>query len=197
MAIRNARKEDARDLAFLINLAGEGLPAYLWQSQAGPGESGMEVGVKRAAREEGGFSYRNARVFEHDGKLAGMAVAYPLADPYDVGALTDLPEVVKPLIELEARAPGSWYLNALATFEPYRRQGVARQLMADSALLARSRRCRSMSLIVASDNVAAAALYERLGFQERARKPAIPYPGCARDGDWVLMVKALGVAPKR
>lgn len=196
MAIRNARKNDARDLAGLINLAGHGLPEYMWQNMADEGESAQDVGVARAAREDGGFSYRHARVYEHNGKVAGMAVAYQLPDPYDVGTLTDVPEVVKPLVELEALAPGSWYLNALATFESYRGQGIARQLMADSALIARSRRCQSISLIVASENVAANSLYKRLGYQEKARKPVIPYPGCAHGGDWVLMVKSLVPAPR-
>ena len=45
-----ATKEHAPALAYLINLAGEGIPAYLWQSQAKNGESPLEVGIRRAAR---------------------------------------------------------------------------------------------------------------------------------------------------
>ena len=62
MLIEDATREQAPALAFLINLAGEGIPHYLWTGMAQDGEEPMEIGAQRAAREEGGFSYRNARV---------------------------------------------------------------------------------------------------------------------------------------
>lgn len=62
MIIQRALKENATDLAFLINLAGEGIPRYLWSEMAEDGQDPMEVGRSRASREEGGFSYTNARV---------------------------------------------------------------------------------------------------------------------------------------
>ena len=60
--IRPATKADAHALADLINFAGEGLPLYLWKKMAEPGETAWEVGRRRAKREDGGFSYRNATV---------------------------------------------------------------------------------------------------------------------------------------
>ena len=62
MRIEDASIDQAADLAHLINLAGEGIPHYLWSDMAEEGEDPMAVGARRAAREEGGFSYRNARV---------------------------------------------------------------------------------------------------------------------------------------
>jgi hypothetical protein len=37
--LRPARREDAADLARLVDLAGEGLPSYLWAGMAEPGRS--------------------------------------------------------------------------------------------------------------------------------------------------------------
>ena len=65
--VRGACREDAEALAELIDMAGEGLPLYLWAKMAKPGETAREVGRRRAAREEGGFSYKNAIVIDQGG----------------------------------------------------------------------------------------------------------------------------------
>src|SRR5262245_41533083 len=64
-AIRVGVIDDAPLLAELVNYAGEGLPLYLWSRMTEPGESAWDVGRRRAAREEGSFSYRNATIIEH------------------------------------------------------------------------------------------------------------------------------------
>ena len=69
--VRPARIEDADVLAELVDYAGEGLPSYLWDKIAGPRETAQEVGRKRAARETGSFSYRNATMIEHAERAAG------------------------------------------------------------------------------------------------------------------------------
>ena len=51
MEIRNASRENAGDLAYLINLAGEGIPEYLWQGMVEGGESALDVGARRATKE--------------------------------------------------------------------------------------------------------------------------------------------------
>ena len=121
---RPAAKADASALAVLVDIAGEGLPAYLWSTLKAPGQSILEVGRERAARETGGFSYRNAIVAEVDGEIAACLVGYRLDDPYDLGDLEQVPPLVRPLVLLEAKAPGSWYVNVLATFPEFRRQGL-------------------------------------------------------------------------
>jgi len=62
LQIIDAKKENSRDLAYLINLAGEGIPEYLWKGMVAGSESALDVGAKRAARDEGNFSYKNARI---------------------------------------------------------------------------------------------------------------------------------------
>ena len=194
MEIRNASREHATDLAYLINLAGEGIPEYLWRSMIDGNETALEVGARRAAREEGGFSYTKARICVEDGALLGMILSYRQPEPYDTGPLDQLPEVVRPLIELEARAPGSWYVNAVATYESHRGRGVGRKLMADAESSASAVGCGTLSLIVASENAGARRLYRALGYADAASLPVVPYPGALHGGDWVLMLKRLGGA---
>lgn len=191
MKFRHAEKADAFELAELINLAGEGIPAYVWQIMTHPGETAMDVGRRRAARAEGGFSYRNAQVCVDNGSILGMVISYRQPDPYDINDLSDVPNVVVPLIQLESQAPGSWYINGIATFDRYRGQGIASQLMAIAEQTARTEGCSELSLIVASDNIAAKKLYEKLGYTTIARKPMVAFTGWAHDGDWLLMVKPI------
>ena len=154
-------------------------------------DSPLDFGAKRAARDEGGFSYTNARICVEDCMLMGMIISYRQPDPYDVGELSEYPDVVRPLVQLEARAAGSWYINAIATYEEHRGKGVARALIANAEARARSEGCDLMSLIVASGNAGATRLYEYLGFNAVASLPVVPYPGSLHGGNWVLMTKAV------
>jgi len=189
--IRPARKADAAALAILVDIAGEGMPSYMWSRMHEPGQSAFEVGRARAAREEGGFSYRNATVAETDGEVAACLVDYRLDDPYDPGDLDALPEMVRPLVELEAKAPGSWYVNVLATFAEFRGHGIGARLLALAEERGREQRATSASMIVASENTGAMRLYARSGYKEVARARVVEFPGCAHSGDWVLMVKPI------
>jgi ribosomal protein S18 acetylase RimI-like enzyme len=191
-SLRKATPGDSRALAELMNMAGEGLPAHLWAEMAGPGEDVMEVGARRVARAEGSFSYANAEVLTVGGTLAGMLLAYRLPDPYETGPLEELPAVVRGLVELEALAPGSFYVNAVATTPAHRGQGIGSRLMQLAEARARESGARTLSLIVAEDNAGARRLYERLGYATAARRPITSYPGCKHTGDWILMTKALG-----
>ncbi len=189
MKIQQAQQHDAEALAYLINLAGEGLPEYLWSTMAEHGESAMAVGVRRASREDGGFSYKNARVIKKADTVAAMIISYPLDDPYELPDLDDMPAMVRPLIILESKAPGSWYVNAIATAEPCRGEGLATKLLEDAEAQARLQGIAEMSLIVASENTAAKRLYLSLGYEVRAVLPVITYQGCLHGGDWELMTK--------
>ncbi len=190
--LRRARKEDAEALARLIDIAGEGIPTYLWSQVTGPGQSALDVGVERACREEGGFSYRNAIVIEDEGEVAGMLVGYRLPDPYDTGDLGDVPAVVRPLVELESLAPGSWYVNVLAVFPGRQGRGLGSKLLSLADRLGGDSGARDLSIIVARENTGACALYERNGFRTTARRPVVPFPGFAHGGDWLLMVRPVG-----
>lgn len=190
MHIREATRADARDLAYLINLAGEGLPEHLWRGMAEGGETPLEVGTQRVRREEGGFSYRHARVCTHKGRLVGMMVSFAQPDPYPLEAIDEVPAEVQPLVRLEAQAPGSWYINAIATYESARGKGIANLLMSQAEALAIAAGCLELSLIVASANTRARRFYHQRGFHDVASLPVVSYPG-GHGGDWVLMTRRL------
>ena len=189
--LRPARKADAAALAVLVDIAGEGLPTYMWSGMRAPGQSVMEVGRARAAREEGAFSYRKAQVIEVDGDVAAMLIDYRLDDPYDLGDLNRVPDVVRPLNILESKAPGTWYVNVLSAFPEYRGQGIGARLLVLAEERGRAHGASSASIIVASENMGAARLYARTGYREIAREPVVDFPGAAHSGDWVLMVKPI------
>ena len=189
--IEQASREQAKELARLINLAGEGIPEYLWEGMREGSETALDVGARRAARDDGGFSYRNARVCVEGGEILGMALAYPQPDPLDIGDIEEYPGFLRPLVELEALAPGSWYVNALATFEAWRGRGVAGALLDDTHARAAQAGCRSVSLIVASTNEPAVRLYERFGYRAEHDRPVIPFGGCLHGGRWVLMCRPI------
>jgi ribosomal protein S18 acetylase RimI-like enzyme len=191
LSFRPARKADAAPLAVLVDIAGEGMPAYMWSTLKAPGQSVLDFGRERAARETGGFSYKNAVVAELDGEIAACLVGYRLDDPYDLGALDETPEIVHPLIRLEAKAPGSWYVNVLATFPEFRRLGIGAKLLATAEEKGREQGASSLSVIVASWNEGALRLYAHAGYAARASEPALPFPGFPHRGDWVLMVRSL------
>lgn len=191
LAIRNATADDSATLAALMNIAGEGIPAWLWSNMAEPGEDVMAFGARRVARTEGGFSHINAHVATVQGAIAGMLLGYRLPDPYDAGPMDDLPAVVRPLIELESLAPGSWYINAIATASAWRGQGIGTRLMALAQQLALDSGLSMLSLIVAEENTRAQALYQRLGYRTVALRMIIRFPGCPHAGHWALMTRSV------
>ncbi|MGD9503152.1 MAG: GNAT family N-acetyltransferase [Methyloceanibacter sp.] len=192
LAFRPATRADAAALAVLVDIAGEGLPAHLWSTLAAPGQSVLELGRERAGRDSGGgFSWKNTVVAEVDGEVAASLVGYRLDDPYDLGGLAEFPPVVQPLVKLEAKAPGSWYVNVLATFPEFRGLGIATTLLAIAESNAKEAGTPALSVIVASWNEPAIRLYGRAGYEAAATEPAIPFPRCPHTGDWILMVKSL------
>jgi len=65
--LRKAIPADALALAELMDQAGEGIPSWLWAQDAEDGETALDVGMARARRSEGSFSYPNASVLEDAG----------------------------------------------------------------------------------------------------------------------------------
>lgn len=191
MQIRKATKDDALYLAELINLAGEGIPFYLWEQMKADEQTVLEFGAQRASREKGGFSYSSAWVTEQGDQVAAMILGYKQPDPYDLDDLDENPDFIRPIVELEAMAPGSWYVNALATFGDFRKKGLGRRLLFRAEEIAREEGCSELSLIVSTENPNARRLYEKLGYNSRASKPIIQFSGFEQSGDWVLMVKPI------
>jgi ribosomal protein S18 acetylase RimI-like enzyme len=186
---RRATPDDAPALAELINFAGEGLPLYLWTEMAEPGESAWEVGRRRALRDAGSFSYRNAVVAETDGRVVASLVGYALPDQPEPIDYDRMPAMFVPLQELENLAPRTWYVNVLAAYPDARGRGYGTRLLGIAERLAASAGSSGLSIIVSDANVGARRLYERCGYREMARRPMLKERWQNPGTNWVLMVK--------
>jgi ribosomal protein S18 acetylase RimI-like enzyme len=183
--LRPARRGDAEDLARLAELASEGMTSHVWSGMAGPGEDPMAIGARRAARDEGAFSWRNAVLAELGGRVAGGLVCYRIGEA--PAPLDGLPAMFRPLQALENRAPGTEYVHILATLPAFRRQGVATRLLGEAAR--RGAGSRGLSLVVADGNLPARRLYAALGFAEAAREPMVKEGWRNPGRQWLLMLR--------
>ncbi|MEM7195267.1 MAG: hypothetical protein AAF402_09970 [Pseudomonadota bacterium] len=103
-----------------------------------------------------------------------MIISYRQPDTVDLTEIDDYPDVVRSLVVLEA--PGTGYC-------PFASQ---RCRVAGSC-----RECDVHEPLVASENTAARALYEYLGYRKVLSSPVVEYPGCLHCGDRELMIKQL------
>ena len=189
MKIRQAISEDCRAIAELALMAGEGIPAYFWAQSRAAGEEIVDVGARKAASESGNFSYRNVQIALLDGKVAGMLLAYRLPDSEPADDFPDVPEFVRPLLELERCVPGSFYINMLATYPQYRGRGVGRRLMAVVDRLATAAGCRTIAVEVFEQNAGALRLYRTLGYQVAEERAVVPHSCHPYEGRIVLLTK--------
>lgn len=183
--IREATQNDAGDLARLVNMAGEGMPFYLWENSVENGAVPWEHGRKRAITDGVGFNYRNSNVAVIDGKVVGSIAHYPLSDtvePLD----PDTPDIFVPLLELEAQAPGTHYTNVLAVDPNYRGQGIGQGLL-DYVLTTETN--RDHSLIVENANKTAISLYQKLGFRKVMSRQIVDGGWGASGDEYVLMIR--------
>ena len=189
--LRAAVQDDAEALVDFILMAGDGVPEYLWGSMAAPGEAVLDVGARRARRDEGGFSWRNAVIADGTNGPAAGLIGYALPEAPEPVNPDDLPPPVRPLLALEAQVPGSWYINVIATRPAWRRQGLAQALMDEAEKRAHATGRRALSLVVSSDRHAARALYEAQGFVTMAVLPKAAEGPVQGGPDWVLYRKPL------
>ncbi|PLL11561.1 GNAT family N-acetyltransferase [Tabrizicola sp. TH137] len=190
MLIRGATAADAAHLVRFINMAADDLPLHFWKKSVGPQGDPWAYGLERAARETGGFSYRNAFVAEVEGQVAACLLGYPAEDepaPID----PDTPPIFVPLLELEALAPGSWYLNVLATYEAFRGRGLGSALLAKAEEVTRGLGRRTVSLIAEDTHLDALRLYTAKGYREVARRPVVKGDWAVEAQEWILFVKTV------
>ena len=190
MEIRKAKASDAGHLVRFINMAADDLPLYFWRRSVGPEGDPWAYGKERAARETGSFSYRNAWLAELNGEVAAGLLGYP-AEPAPAPIDPDTPAIFVPLLELEALAPGSWYLNVLATYDQFRGKGCGGALLAYAEDVARDAGHQSISLIAADTHHDALRLYQGHGYREVARRPVVKTDWQVDAAEWILFVKPL------
>jgi GNAT superfamily N-acetyltransferase len=188
---RAATPSDATALTAFVNMAGEGLPLYLWSKMAKPGEDPWQVGESRARRAEGSFSYRNAILADVDGAAVSCLIGYPLPEkpePIDYAAM---PPMFVPLQEMENLAPATWYVNVLATLPEHRGKGHGAALLVLADRIAADCGCRGLSIIVSGANTGARRLYERAGYRQVAERTMVKEDWENSGTTWVLLTKRL------
>lgn len=187
--LRPATPADAAALAELANMAGEGMPLYLWAGMADHGQDPWEVGRQRAQRESGSFSYRNATMLEVNGDVVGCVIGYKLPDVPEPIDYEQTPAIFVPVRELDSLVCGTWYVDQLATFPRYRGQGFGTKLLEFAEEVAAAAGCHGLSIIVSDGNIGARRLYERRGFLQIATRPMLK-DGWENSGEnWLLMIK--------
>lgn len=191
MQIREARASDAAHLVRFINMAADDLPMHFWRRSVGPEGDALAWGLERAARDTGSFSWRNAWLAEVDGEVAACLLGYAAEEspgPID----PDTPPIFVPLLQLEALAPGSWYLNVLATYEGFRGRGLGSALLAHAEGIARAGGHKTISLIAEDTHAEALRLYRAKGFTEIARRPLVKDDWQVEASEWILFTRPVG-----
>lgn len=192
VALRRARKADAADMALLMNIAGHGMPNFVWSTfdKDDDVESPIETGRLRAMRDDGSFSWRNADLVVSQDEVVGLLTGYRQPDDMPaVDAAGDIHPVFVPLLGLEAEAPGTWYINAVAVYPAWRGRGIGSLLLDRATTHAKDTNASGLSLITADVLPKALGLYRKHGFAVRAERPFVPYPGGPDGARWLLMVK--------
>ena len=196
--LRKAAPQDALALAELMDQAGEGIPGWLWALDAQNGQSAIDVGMVRARRDTGGFSYVNATVLVSSDAVAGMLLAYRLAEEFDLEKeLQGVPDFLVPLVELECLAPGSFYINAIAVYPEHRSKGFGSILITEAERQAREQGADALSLIAFEGNTGAVRLYQRLGFAISASRPVVAHESTAHTGNELLMIRQISETPDK
>jgi ribosomal protein S18 acetylase RimI-like enzyme len=190
MLIRDATATDADHLVRFINMAADDLPLHFWKKSVGPDGDPFAYGRERAARATGNFSFRNAWLAEVGGEVAAGLLGYPAAlEPEAIDP--DTPPIFVPLLELEAMAPGSWYLNVLATYPQHRGKGLGSALLAKAEAVTRQMGRSTISLIAEDTHQDALRLYRAKGFTEIARRPLVKEDWPVEAAEWILLTKPI------
>jgi ribosomal protein S18 acetylase RimI-like enzyme len=186
VTLRPAMREDAAELAILVDMASAGFASWLWLADlAGAGsDTPTELGRRKMRRDEGPGNWKDTVLAEAYGEVAGAAIGYGLGEGIR-GMQTDRPALA-PVIDLQKMVIGSWFNGSLAVYRHLCGMGIGQRLADDQIEKAQG---LPVSLIAASDNDKALALYKKNGFSEKAREKAEPLFEGSRKHEWVLLAR--------
>ena len=196
--VRAYRPRDSGATAALLYESAGGM----YDRYAGSRKLAERALSRSLAREGTTASSDVVHVAEIDGRVAGAMAAMPFdewtprAHAFLGVTLRSIPPWRWPAALWLYRASGrrapeppaaSFYVDSLATAEPFRRRGAARALLDDAERQARQHGLRAVALDTWVDNGPARTLYRRVGFTEVAQTPGVSgLPG------GVSLVKELG-----
>lgn len=179
-ALRKATPEDAGLLRQCFEYASEGLAPHFWAQSLEPGQTLTEVAEARMVAK---ITDPVQRIWIAGDSL-GAVVGYPIGDQPET--VDGLPSVIRPLVELENQALGTYYINMLAVLPEARRMGLGRAMIAQARADADGRR---LSLIVSDENAVARALYRVAGLEEVADAPQVGDGWRPAGERWILMIE--------
>jgi ribosomal protein S18 acetylase RimI-like enzyme len=186
VTLRPAVREDAAELAVLVDIAAHGFASWLWLTEVGNGggDTPMELGRRKMRRDEGRGNWGDAVIAEAYGEIAGAAIGYGLGE----GIRDIQPDrpALKPVIDLQKTVIGSWFIVTLGVYSHLRGIGIGNRILEDQIERAGE---LPVSLITASYNEAALTLYKRNGFSEKARVDAVSFFESSRKHEWVLLTR--------
>lgn len=125
--------------------------------------------VETCVRTDTLYSYRNATIFEIDGKPVGALISYSGTGYHDIKVRTFGPIKDRLSFDFDAMddetRDGEYYLDSAAVLPEYRGKGIGRSIIEHGVKIARE---RGLLPVLACDpaNTSAFSLYTSIGFGE-------------------------------
>ena len=120
-------------------------------------------------REDTLYTYRQTRVAEVDGKLAGALLSYPGAFYKELKVKTFcefLPDLFAKFGNDEPETdPGEYYLDSLAVHPDFRHMGIGRALLEDGIQIGLSKGFKQIALVADARMPHLICIYESMGFE--------------------------------
>lgn len=184
--LRPAERNEAAELAILIDIASHGFASWLWYGGvlSKSAESAFEHGRDMLRQDSGLGTWRDAVVAVVDDEIAGLSVSYGI--DASIGEIEAKHPVLVPLLALQSRVIGHWFIDSLGVYRNHRGKGIGRALLEHEFARAGG---APVSLITESHNDKAQALYRMNGFEEVARTEAVPLFEDMKKHDWVLFTR--------
>ena len=194
--IRDAVLDDASALADVCIMAAHGVMELFYEGLV-PGKSVSDLVISQRILEPASFAAltRWRVAVDSSGNFLGAmncmdhrvmmeAPDDPLLDEARYAPIAGL-------LELEAAAAPSYYVNIIATYPQYRRSGVGLTLMHEAERLARLEGFGRMCLCTFDTGDGPLGFYGRLGFEVVDTRPIDPHPAIGVTGNFVLMAREL------
>lgn len=186
VTIRRAERQDAAELAILVDISSHGLASWLWYGAVlnGSRQTAFEEGRSFMRSDTLRAAWTDASLALVDGEIAGMVIGYPI-DPAIAREEAPHP-VFEPILQLQKTVTGHWFIDSLGIYRHHRGKGLGKRLLEYE--IARGGP-GPVSLITESNNEIALALYGSRRFAEAARRRAVPLFENSEQHDWVLLTR--------
>jgi ribosomal protein S18 acetylase RimI-like enzyme len=154
-----------------------------------PGQSVEDIIQSEFAQPGTTPFYENHWIVSWDGQIAGGLHAHPWDDMKN-----DVPNPLIPEERFELgepfrhlKAPGTYYIHALAVYPEYGRKGIGATSLSLARDQAAEKGFADLSLYVYAQNVGAVALYEKHDYKVAGRSPLVEHPLLRYTGDAPIM----------